>query len=46
MVIHVSLIGFEFEVLDPPELVDRVRALRDLLSRALDRSAGAPAEGS
>ncbi|WP_435970876.1 helix-turn-helix transcriptional regulator [Streptomyces sp. Qhu_M48] len=46
MVIHVSLIGFEFEVLDPPELVERVRALRDLLSRSLDRSAGAPAEGS
>ncbi|MFE4311936.1 helix-turn-helix transcriptional regulator [Streptomyces sp. NPDC056891] len=46
MVIHVSLIGFEFEVLDPPELVDRVRALRDLLSRSLDRSASVPAEGS
>ncbi|MFD3336961.1 helix-turn-helix transcriptional regulator [Streptomyces sp. NPDC058700] len=39
MVIHVAMIGFEFEVLDPPELVDRVRALRDLLSRALDRQA-------
>lgn len=46
MVIHVAMIGFEFEVLDPPELVDRVRALRDLLSRALDRPAGAPAAGS
>ncbi|MFD0370972.1 helix-turn-helix transcriptional regulator [Streptomyces sp. NPDC059071] len=46
MVVHVSMIGFEFEVLDPPELVDRVRALRDLLSRGLDRSAGAPAAGS
>ncbi|WMX47773.1 YafY family protein [Streptomyces roseicoloratus] len=46
MVVHVSMIGFEFEVLDPPELVDRVRALRDLLSRGLDRSAGAPAADS
>ncbi|MGA5066647.1 helix-turn-helix transcriptional regulator [Streptomyces exfoliatus] len=46
MVIHVSLIGFEFEVLDPPELVERVRALRDLLSRSLDRPAGAPAADS
>ncbi|MFB7866407.1 MULTISPECIES: helix-turn-helix transcriptional regulator [unclassified Streptomyces] len=46
MVVHVSMIGFEFEVLDPPELVERVRALRDLLSRALDRSGGSPATGS
>ncbi|MFJ9433121.1 helix-turn-helix transcriptional regulator [Streptomyces sp. NPDC101490] len=49
MVIHVSMIGFDFEVIDPPELADRVRALRDLLSRALDRSGdslGRPGEGS
>ncbi|MFJ8661792.1 helix-turn-helix transcriptional regulator [Streptomyces sp. NPDC093795] len=45
MAIHVAMIGFEFEVLDPPELVDRVRALRDLLSRALDRP-GRPAADS
>ncbi|MFI8518278.1 helix-turn-helix transcriptional regulator [Streptomyces sp. NPDC085481] len=45
MVIHVSMIGFEFEVVDPPELTGRVRALRDLLSRSLDRSGGS-AEGS
>ncbi|MFF9196424.1 helix-turn-helix transcriptional regulator [Streptomyces sp. NPDC014779] len=42
MVIHVAMIGFEFEVLDPPELADRVRVLRDRLSRALDRPGGAP----
>ncbi|MFJ3902793.1 helix-turn-helix transcriptional regulator [Streptomyces sp. NPDC090025] len=41
MVIHVAMIGFEFEVLDPPELTGRVRALRDLLTRALDRPGGA-----
>ncbi|GAA3397256.1 YafY family protein [Streptomyces roseoviridis] len=41
LVIHVSLLGLEFEVVDPPELTDRVRALRDLLSRALDRPGGA-----
>ncbi|MFF5976358.1 helix-turn-helix transcriptional regulator [Streptomyces sp. NPDC012769] len=47
LVIHVSMLGFEFEVIDPPELTDRVRALRDLLSRALDRPGGAaPAAGS
>ncbi|MER7520598.1 YafY family protein [Streptomyces sp. NPDC126499] len=41
LVIHVSMLGLEFEVIDPPELTDRVRALRDLLSRALDRPGGA-----
>ncbi|GAA2808549.1 helix-turn-helix transcriptional regulator [Streptomyces showdoensis] len=46
MVVHVSMMGLEFEVVDPPELAERVRALRDLLSRALDRPGGAPGEGS
>ncbi|MEV6327223.1 YafY family protein [Streptomyces sp. NPDC051909] len=50
MVVHVSLLGLEFEVVDPPELADRVRTLRDRLSRALDRQdldrpGGAPAAG-
>ncbi|WP_017241567.1 helix-turn-helix transcriptional regulator [Streptomyces sp. SS] len=41
LVIHVSLMGFDFEVVEPPELTDRVRALRDRLSRALDRAGSA-----
>ncbi|MGW8764610.1 helix-turn-helix transcriptional regulator [Streptomyces sp. NPDC055815] len=40
MVFHVMFMGFEFEVVDPPELTGAVRALRDRLSRALDRSEG------
>ncbi|MEV8536946.1 YafY family protein [Streptomyces sp. NPDC051211] len=39
LVIHVLLMGFEFEVLEPPELAERVRAARDLLTRAVHRSA-------
>ncbi|MDW4908238.1 YafY family protein [Streptomyces sp. ADMS] len=38
MVIHVMLMGFEFEVLEPVELVDVIRAARDRLSRAVERS--------
>ncbi|WP_418956236.1 helix-turn-helix transcriptional regulator [Streptomyces tritici] len=38
VMIHIALLGFEFEVVDPPELEDRIRALRDRLSRALDRT--------
>ncbi|MEU8527856.1 MULTISPECIES: helix-turn-helix transcriptional regulator [Streptomyces] len=47
LVIHVMMMGFEFEVVDPPELDDRIRALRDRLSRALDRTAptAVPAPG-
>ncbi|RFU87083.1 YafY family transcriptional regulator [Streptomyces triticagri] len=37
MVIHVALMGFEFQILEPAELNDHVRATRDRLSRALDR---------
>ncbi|MFH8612427.1 helix-turn-helix transcriptional regulator [Streptomyces sp. NPDC018029] len=37
MVFHVLFMGIEFEIVDPPELADRVRSARDLLSRALDR---------
>ncbi|WP_405917501.1 MULTISPECIES: helix-turn-helix transcriptional regulator [unclassified Streptomyces] len=37
MVIHVMLMGFEFEVLEPAELGDAIRTARDLLSRALER---------
>jgi hypothetical protein len=44
LVIHVMLMGVDFEVVEPPELTDRVREARDRLSRALaseaDRGAG------
>ncbi|MFG2775483.1 helix-turn-helix transcriptional regulator [Streptomyces sp. NPDC048350] len=38
MVVHVLMLGLEFEVVAPRELDDRVRVLRDRLSRALERS--------
>ncbi|MEU7038584.1 YafY family protein [Streptomyces sp. NPDC046237] len=38
MVVHVLMLGLEFEVVAPRELDDRVRVLRDRLSRAVDRS--------
>ncbi|MEU4267354.1 YafY family protein [Streptomyces sp. NPDC026092] len=38
MVVHVLMLGVEFEVVAPRELDDRVRLLRDRLSRAVDRS--------
>ncbi|CCK31179.1 DeoR family transcriptional regulator [Streptomyces davaonensis JCM 4913] len=38
MVIHVMLLGFEFEVLEPVELTDAIRTARDRLSRALERA--------
>ncbi|MFP1629626.1 helix-turn-helix transcriptional regulator [Streptomyces sp. 5K101] len=44
LVIHVMLMGVDFEVVEPPELTDRVREVRDRLSRALapgtDRGTG------
>ncbi|MEV5983081.1 YafY family protein [Streptomyces sp. NPDC052114] len=40
MVFHVMFMGFEFEIVEPAELADRVRSARDLLSRALDRGVG------
>jgi predicted DNA-binding transcriptional regulator YafY len=41
MVIHVMLMGFEFEVLEPVGLIDAIRTARDRLSSALDRSGSA-----
>ncbi|MGH4030886.1 helix-turn-helix transcriptional regulator [Actinomycetota bacterium Odt1-20B] len=38
MVFHVMFMGFEFEIVEPAELTDRVRSARDLLSRALERT--------
>lgn len=37
MVVHVMMMGFDFEVLEPVELAERIRTARDLLTRALDR---------
>ncbi|MFD6922118.1 helix-turn-helix transcriptional regulator [Streptomyces sp. NPDC059944] len=39
MVIHVMLMGFEFEIIEPAELTDSIRTARDRLSRALERAA-------
>ncbi|KUH37250.1 MULTISPECIES: helix-turn-helix transcriptional regulator [Streptomyces] len=39
LVVHVVLLGFDFEVLESRELDDHIRAVRDRLGRALDRSA-------
>ncbi|MFI1440040.1 helix-turn-helix transcriptional regulator [Streptomyces fructofermentans] len=41
MVIHVMLMGIEFEVLEPVALLDAIRAGRDRLTAALDRSGAA-----
>ncbi|WP_369257266.1 helix-turn-helix transcriptional regulator [Streptomyces sp. R35] len=42
MVIHVMLMGFEFEIIEPAEFTEAIRTARDRLSRALER-ASAPA---
>ncbi|MFF0837041.1 MULTISPECIES: helix-turn-helix transcriptional regulator [unclassified Streptomyces] len=39
MVIHIMMTGFPFEVLEPAELTDSVRRIRDRLDGALARSA-------
>ncbi|PAZ16014.1 DNA-binding transcriptional regulator [Streptomyces sp. SA15] len=38
MVIHVMMLGFEFEVLEPAELTEAVRTARDRLARSLARA--------
>ncbi|WP_367324222.1 helix-turn-helix transcriptional regulator [Streptomyces sp. HUAS ZL42] len=38
MVIHVMMMGFEFEVLEPDGLTDALTTARDRLSRALERT--------
>jgi len=38
--VYLALIGFDFEVRDPPELVERVRWLGQRFSRAANREAG------
>lgn len=39
MVVHVMLMGFEFEIVEPAELTGAIGAARDRLSRALERAA-------
>ncbi|GAA5010885.1 helix-turn-helix transcriptional regulator [Streptomyces siamensis] len=41
MVVHVTMTGLEFEVLEPAGLTDALTAARDRLSRALERSSPA-----
>ncbi|MER6407048.1 YafY family protein [Streptomyces viridosporus] len=38
MVLHVMMLGFEFEVLEPAALIDAVRTVRDRLARSLARA--------
>ncbi|MGP4045721.1 helix-turn-helix transcriptional regulator [Streptomyces sp. 2A115] len=38
MVIHVMMMGLEFEVLEPAELTDVIRTARDRLTRAVERT--------
>jgi predicted DNA-binding transcriptional regulator YafY len=38
MVIHVMLMGFEFEVLEPAELTEAIRTARDRLARSVARA--------
>ncbi|MEU6487262.1 YafY family protein [Streptomyces sp. NPDC046887] len=40
LVIHVVLAGLEFEVVEPAVVDEHIRAVRDLLGRALERSRG------
>ncbi|MDT9686191.1 YafY family protein [Streptomyces sp. TRM76323] len=42
LVVHVALMGLEFEVVEPSELVGHLSSVRDRLTRALDRSAARP----
>ncbi|TGA96876.1 YafY family protein [Streptomyces sp. MZ04] len=46
MVIHVLLMGFEFEVVEPADLTGRISSARDLLSRALERGVRSAEPGS
>ncbi|MFF3463504.1 helix-turn-helix transcriptional regulator [Streptomyces sp. NPDC001984] len=42
LVIHVMMMGFEFEVVEPSELTEAIRSARDRLSRALERDVRSP----
>ncbi|MFE5820055.1 helix-turn-helix transcriptional regulator [Streptomyces sp. NPDC056479] len=45
MVIHVMLMGFEFEVLEPAELMEAIRTAHGRLARSLARAAEPPERG-
>lgn len=42
MVIHLVLLGIDFEVREPAELLDHIRTVRDRLSRSLGETAAMP----
>ncbi|WCH95509.1 YafY family protein [Streptomyces moderatus] len=46
MVVHVMLMGFEFEVLEPVELVETIRTAQSRLARSLARAAEPPARAA
>ncbi|MGW7433886.1 helix-turn-helix transcriptional regulator [Streptomyces sp. NPDC054861] len=48
LLMHVALMGLEFEVIDPPGLDERMRTIRDRIDRALGRAPGgrAPAQSA
>ncbi|MEW1929167.1 YafY family protein [Streptomyces sp. NPDC088360] len=46
LVIHVLMMGFEFEVVEPAGLTERLSSARGLLSRALDRGARSAGPGT
>ncbi|MEV5916002.1 DNA-binding transcriptional regulator [Streptomyces sp. WAC 01325] len=46
MVVHVMLMGFEFEVLEPVELVETIRTAQGRLARSLARAAEPPARAA
>jgi predicted DNA-binding transcriptional regulator YafY len=46
LALHIALLGHEFEVLEPPELTDHMRALVTRLSRSVKRSTGASAKAA
>ena len=45
LALHIAMLGYEFEVLDPPELRDHLRALAARMRRAIKRSAALPSRG-
>lgn len=46
MVLHIALLGFDFEVVEPAELTEHVRTVRDRLGRAVDASGRRRREGT
>jgi predicted DNA-binding transcriptional regulator YafY len=42
LVVHLMMLGFEFEVLEPAELTEAIRSARDRLDAALARAAESP----